>query len=40
MKESRHQVAEIQDKYGKDWYETHIESRKLIEKDIIYSYIK
>ncbi|ATZ80744.1 early transcription factor large subunit [Bodo saltans virus] len=38
IKESKIQKKDIIDKYGNNWYETHISSRKLIRKEIIYSY--
>lgn len=38
IKKNPQQQRELLDKYGKEWYEKHIEKFKLIEKKIFYSY--
>lgn len=38
IRESSSQKKEIEEIYGEDWYKKHISSKKLIEKEIIYSY--
>lgn len=36
--ESSVQKKELEEKYGSEWYEKNIASRKLVQKEIIYSY--
>ena len=38
IRESSTQKSELIDKFGQEWYELHVSSKKLIEKKIIYSY--
>jgi hypothetical protein len=38
IKDSSIQKREIEDKYGSDWYQKNINQRKIVKKDIIYSY--
>jgi hypothetical protein len=38
IKDSSTQKNELIEKYGKDWFKTHIESHELTEKKLIYSY--
>lgn len=38
IRETSSQKKEIEEMYGEEWYKIHISSRKLIEKEIIYSY--
>ena len=38
IKDSVSQQKEINDKYGTEWFKKHIDSFKLIEKKLIYSY--
>lgn len=38
IKESNTQKKELQDKFGDKWYESHIRTKQLMDKKILYSY--
>lgn len=38
IRDSSSQKQELIEKYGKEWYDTHIESFNLVERKLIYSY--
>jgi hypothetical protein len=38
IKQNSRQIKELTDKYGKDWYTTHIEGFQMIDKNLYYTY--